>query len=152
MTGKPGGPMTVAKLGSNRSHDRGRRHVQQNSSSNKKTCSASLSRALHTATHRRVVRGCPWLSPREVHAEIFKPIFGQPTRTPKHAYLQVAEAEGNRTPLTEVLGHNGFEARDCPFQVRPLTCTNRYRPATLARVRMSRPVPHDPSLTAIVRR
>jgi hypothetical protein len=28
-----------------------------------------------------------------------------------HAYLQVAEAEGNRTPLTEVLGHNGFEDR-----------------------------------------
>jgi hypothetical protein len=24
---------------------------------------------------------------------------------------QVAEAEGNRTPLTEILGHNGFEDR-----------------------------------------
>ncbi len=32
---------------------------------------------------------------------------------------------GESNPLTEVLGHNGFEARDLPFQARPLTCTNR---------------------------
>ncbi len=57
------------------------------------------------------VRYCPWLSPREVHGEIFKPIFGPPVDARKAAYLQVAEAEGNRTPLTEVLGHNGFEDR-----------------------------------------
>jgi hypothetical protein len=35
-----------------------------------------------------------------------------------------AEAEGNRTPLTEVLGHNGFEASDSEAAATPLTCAN----------------------------
>jgi len=67
------------------------------------------------------------LNPGSISAdEVFgtHTIFGQPTRAPKHAYLQVAEAEGNRTPVTEVLGHNGFEASDSSILLAPLTCTN----------------------------
>jgi hypothetical protein len=76
-----------------------------------------------------------------------------------HAYLQVAEAEGNRTPLTEVLGHNGFEDRAAhqdgyassgsPVMIpskataaessSELQCYLRLRPTTIGSVRVSRP-------------
>ena len=40
-------------------------------------------------------------------------------------YLRAAEAERNRTSQAEILGFNGFEARDCPLHRTSLTCTNR---------------------------
>ena len=76
-----------------------------------KDFASTVERATSAGVARSVVRGCPSLSPREVHAEIFKPIFGLPANPREELKLQVAEAEGNRTPLTEVLGHNGFEDR-----------------------------------------
>jgi hypothetical protein len=42
----------------------------------------------------------------------------------RNAFPAVAKAEGNRTPLTEVLGHNGFEASNSKPAATPLSCTD----------------------------
>ena len=84
------------------------------------------------------VRCCPSLSPGEVHGASFWPFPGRQRQVPETANLQVAEAEGNRTPLTEVLGHNGFEDRaahqDGYASSSTAACTLTSAPAEAGRV------------------